>query len=271
MSMKRHTLNQAFRLALSVGLVSTLANYTHVTYAQDASNEKEIEEIVVTGSHIKRNTFNYSTPVTVIDDVEISATGTTNLGDLLQTLPQTISTFNNANTAFFTTFSGLNLTDLRYLGTDRTLVLVNGRRFVSGAPPGGGYGVDLNSIPTGIIDRVEVLTGGASAIYGSDAVAGVVNIITRTDFEGIDLDVQFGAATEGDKEKQDVTITRAANSARVDRPWYPWVIRTTIRCVRATGISRGLTWCFPTRMATALAKRRFISAPVSRRRAGWED
>lgn len=176
-----------------------VTGYLQVTHAQTPPAESEIEEIVVTGSHIRRNTFNYSSPVTVIDNVEISATGTTNLGDLLQTLPQNISTFNNANTAFFTTFSGLNLTDLRFLGTDRTLVLVNGRRFVSGAPPGGGYGVDLNSIPTGIIDRVEVLTGGASAIYGSDAVAGVVNIITRTDFEGIDLDVQVGASTEGDK------------------------------------------------------------------------
>jgi outer membrane receptor protein involved in Fe transport len=125
----------------------------------------------------------------------------------LQTLPQSISTFNNANTAFFTTYSGLSLTDLRYLGTARTLVLVNGRRFVSGTPPGGGYGVDLNSIPTAIIDRIEVLTGGASAVYGSDAVAGVVNIITRTDFEGIDLDVQVGASTEGDKNKQDITFT----------------------------------------------------------------
>jgi iron complex outermembrane receptor protein len=177
--------------------------------AQDATTSAadELEEIVVTGSHIKRDTFNYSTPVTVIDEVEISSTGTTNLGDLLQTLPQNISTFNNANTAFFTTFSGLNLTDLRFLGTDRTLVLVNGRRFVSGAPPGGGYGVDLNSIPTGMIERIEVLTGGASAIYGSDAVAGVVNIITKTDFEGVDLDVQVGASTEGDKNKEDVSLT----------------------------------------------------------------
>ena len=171
------------------------------------AQDEELEEIVVTGSHIKRNTFNYSTPITVIDEVEISSTGTTNLGDLLQTLPQSISSVNNANTAFSTTFSGLNLTDLRFLGTARTLVLVNGRRFVSGAPPGGGYGVDLNSIPTGMIERVEVLTGGASAIYGSDAIAGVVNIITKTDFEGVDIGLQVGASTEGDKNKEDVNIT----------------------------------------------------------------
>ena len=194
------------RLAVALAAAGALTTWIPVASAQQQGQE-EIEEIVVTGSHIKRDTFNYSTPVSVIDNVEIASTGTTNLGDLLQTLPQSISTFNNANTAFFTTYSGLSLTDLRYLGTDRTLVLVNGRRFVSGTPPGGGYGVDLNSIPTAIIDRIEVLTGGASAVYGSDAVAGVVNIITRTDFEGIDLDVQVGASTEGDKNKEDVTFT----------------------------------------------------------------
>jgi outer membrane receptor protein involved in Fe transport len=198
--------NGPFRLVAALSAAGAMAAFLPTANAQQ-EGAAELEEIVVTGSRIKRDTFNYSTPVTVIDDAEIASTGTTNLGDLLQTLPQTISTFNNANTAFFTTYSGLNLTDLRYLGTARTLVLVNGRRFVSGAPPGGGYGVDLNSIPTALIDRVEVLTGGASAVYGSDAVAGVVNIITKTDFEGMDLDVQVGASTEGDKNKEDVTLT----------------------------------------------------------------
>jgi outer membrane receptor protein involved in Fe transport len=204
--MKAFKLSTSLRLTMSLAAAGAMAFLMPNASAQQGE-QTEIEEIVVTGSHIKRDTFNYSTPVTVLDNVEISSTGTTNLGDLLQTLPQSISTFNNANTAFFTTYSGLSLTDLRYLGTARTLVLVNGRRFVSGTPPGGGYGVDLNSIPTAIIDRIEVLTGGASAVYGSDAVAGVVNIITRTDFEGIDLDVQVGASTEGDKNKQDITFT----------------------------------------------------------------
>jgi outer membrane receptor protein involved in Fe transport len=204
--MKLSKRNTTLRLAVALAATGAMAAMIPTASAQQ-EEQVEIEEIVVTGSHIKRDTFNYSTPVTVIDNVEIASTGTTNLGDLLQTLPQSISTFNNANTAFFTTYSGLSLTDLRYLGTDRTLVLVNGRRFVSGTPPGGGYGVDLNAIPTAMIDRIEVLTGGASAVYGSDAVAGVVNIITRTDFEGIDLDVQVGASTEGDKNKEDVTFT----------------------------------------------------------------
>ena len=191
-------------------LILSASLFVHMSASAQSSGPPEdgqLEEIVVTGSHIKRSTFDYSSPVTVIDEVEISSTGTTNLGDLLQTLPQSISTINNANSSFFTVSAGLNLTDLRFLGTDRTLVLVNGRRFVSGASPGTGYGVDLNSIPTGMIDRIEVLTGGASAIYGSDAIAGVVNIITKTDFEGVDIDLQVGASTEGDKNKEDISIT----------------------------------------------------------------
>jgi len=205
--MKRKISDRRRGALLAAGALALAVGHSPAAFAQAAADGDEIEEIVVTGSHIKRDTFNYSSPVTVIDEVEISGTGTTNVGDLMQTLPQTISTFNNANTAFFTTFSGLNLTDLRFLGTARTLVLVNGRRFVSGAPPGGGYGVDLNSIPTGMIERIEVLTGGASAIYGSDAVAGVVNIVTKTDFEGIEIDAQVGASTKGDKNKQDITMT----------------------------------------------------------------
>jgi outer membrane receptor protein involved in Fe transport len=204
--MKETRRNGLFRLVAAVTAAGAIATFLPTANAQQ-EGAAELEEIVVTGSRIKRDTFNYSTPVSVIDSAEISATGSTNLGDLLQTMPQTISSINNANTAFSTTFNGLNLTDLRYLGPDRTLVLVNGRRFVSGTPPGGGYGVDLNAIPTAMIERIEVLTGGASAIYGSDALAGVVNVITKSDFEGIEVELQTGAATEGDMEKNDAAVT----------------------------------------------------------------
>ncbi|MFP3454167.1 TonB-dependent receptor plug domain-containing protein, partial [Bacillus sp. SIMBA_154] len=81
--------------------------------------------------------------------------------------------------------SGLNNTDLRGLGSDRTLVLVNGRRFIAGAPGSGA--VDLNNIPTAMVERIEITTGGASAVYGSDAVAGVVNIITKKEFDGVEI------------------------------------------------------------------------------------
>ena len=129
MKLQRH--RRATGALLTVSALSLTAGYAPAAFAQGQAEADEavvLEEIIVTGSRIRRDTFNYSTPVTVIEGAEISATGTTNLGDLMQTLPQSIATFNNANTAFFTTFSGLNLSDLRFLGPDRTLVLVNGRR-----------------------------------------------------------------------------------------------------------------------------------------------
>ncbi|MFK8029491.1 MAG: TonB-dependent receptor [Gammaproteobacteria bacterium] len=206
--MKPINISRLFQKSAVLAFAIALMGPAPISLAQTAIDDSEdLEEVVVTGSHIKRNTFNYSTPVTVIGEQEIQATGVTNLGDLLQTLPQSISTVNNSNSAFFTTFSGLNLTDLRFLGSQRTLVLVNGRRFVSGTPPGGGYGVDLNAIPASMIARVEVLTGGASAVYGSDAIAGVVNIITKTDIDGVQIDAQVGASTNGDKNKEDITVT----------------------------------------------------------------
>lgn len=169
----------------------------------------EMEEVVVTGSRIKRTTFESSSPLTVIDATDFEGTGATNVSDYLSKMPQNIASFNNSNTVFSNTISAVNMTDLRFLGTDRTLVLVNGRRYPSGLAPGSGYGVDLNSIPTSTIERIEILTGGTSAVYGSDAIAGVVNIITKTDFEGISVNIQSGT-TESDKDRDredfDVTI-----------------------------------------------------------------
>lgn len=191
-------------LAASVALA---LSGTGVAHAQDGAGAEPLEEIVVTGSHIRRDGFSYSSPVEVIDSEVLEFTGTTNLGDLLQTLPQNVQAINNANSAFTVQSAGLNLTSLRNLGTSRTLVLINGRRFVSGVSPSVGYAVDLNAIPVGMIDRIEVLTGGASAVYGSDAVAGVVNIVTKTDFEGIMIDAQVGASTRSDKNKEDIYVT----------------------------------------------------------------
>ncbi|MEM8684672.1 MAG: TonB-dependent receptor, partial [Pseudomonadota bacterium] len=193
----------------TLGLVSVLAfacSALSTATAQEPERE-ELEEITVVGSHIQRDGFDYSSPVAIINNDTLEATGTTNLGDLLQTLPQNVSSNNNATSAFTLSSAGLNLTDLRNLGSSRTLVLINGRRFVSGVNPGVGYGVDLNAIPVSMIDRIEVLTGGASAVYGSDAVAGVVNVVTRTDFEGVDLEIQTGASTAGDKRKDDIYLT----------------------------------------------------------------
>ncbi|MEO1245412.1 MAG: TonB-dependent receptor [Pseudomonadota bacterium] len=205
----------------TLGLVSVLAfacSALSTATAQEPERE-ELEEITVVGSHIQRDGFAYSAPVAIINNDTLEATGTTNLGDLLQTLPQNVSSNNNATSGFTLSSAGLNLTDLRNLGSSRTLVLINGRRFVSGVNPGVGYGVDLNALPVSMIERIEVLTGGASAVYGSDAVAGVVNVVTRTDFEGVDLEVQTGASTQGDKRKDDVYLTLGGKLGDSGNAW----------------------------------------------------
>ncbi|MEM8815121.1 MAG: TonB-dependent receptor [Pseudomonadota bacterium] len=191
-------------LSLAAGLLTAsplLAQESNITDAD------ELEEVIVTGSRISRDGFQYSSPVEIIGEERLDAIGTTNIGDFIQTIPQSVAFVNNANSAFSVSVTGQNLTSLRNLGTARTLVLVNGRRFVSGVTPSVGYGVDLNAIPTAMIDRVEVLTGGASAVYGSDAVAGVVNIVLKDDFEGVTVEGQLGASAEGDMDKEDIYLT----------------------------------------------------------------
>lgn len=169
------------------------------------------EEVVVTGSRIARSGVATPTPTVVLDSEAIVASGAVNIGDLLRELPAIGPGLNSENTAATFSGAGLNLIDLRNLGTERTLVLVNGRRHVGTQP--NTTAVDLNSIPTPLIERVEVITGGASAVYGADAVSGVVNIIMRQDFEGIDVDVQTGSSDRSDARRHQIGITAGTNFA----------------------------------------------------------
>jgi iron complex outermembrane receptor protein len=196
------------RLIAMSGALATLLVIPQVSSAQD----DVIEEIVVTGSHIRKDTFTSSSPISVLDSAVIEGVGATNIGDLIARVPSIVAqndgSSENVNKP---STSGISTTALRNLGTSRTLVLVNGRRYVSGMGAGAGYGVDLNTLPTTMIERVEVLTGAQSAAYGSDAVAGVVNIITKTDFDGVKVNVQFGQTSESDRERQDVDLTVGHN------------------------------------------------------------
>jgi iron complex outermembrane receptor protein len=115
------------------------------------------------------------------------------------------------NSNFLTSGGGVSTVNLRNLGDSRTLVLVNGRRFVSGVP--GDTAVDLNTIPVDFIERVELMTGGASATYGSDAVAGVVNIILKRNFEGVTVDASTGRSSKSDDFKKKLAITFGTTSA----------------------------------------------------------
>src|SRR2546427_269800 len=160
-----------------------------------AGKKKEAsEEIVVTGSRIRRKDLTTPAPVTVISREQVTASGKVSIGDFLQSLPEQ---GNAINTQVNNGGDGATRISLRGLGSARTLVLMNGRRFVPGGT-GADSSVDLNSIPTAAIERVEVLKDGASAVYGSDAIAGVVNIITRKGFKGTDLSGDGGVSQHGD-------------------------------------------------------------------------
>ena len=147
----------------------------------------QIEEIVVTGSHLHRSHLVSSSPVTEVDGDELLFQGAVRVEDMVRTLPQVFSGQNTSQSNGATGTANLNL---RNLGTLRTLVLVNGRRLPIGSPLQGG-GADVNQIPGALVESVQVLTGGASAVYGSDAVAGVVDFRLKDDFEGLRIDYQF--------------------------------------------------------------------------------
>ncbi|HVP85333.1 MAG TPA: TonB-dependent receptor [Rhizomicrobium sp.] len=160
----------------------------------------DVETVVVTGSLIQHSAGDEPIPTIVIDADTIAKTGQANIGRVLAQLPQISNTNGDdltaTNSNFLTSGFGVSNVDLRGLGANRTLVLVNGRRWVTGSPKD--TGVDLNTIPTQLIDHVDTITGGASATYGSDAIAGVVNITLKQDFEGINATAQYGGTSRGD-------------------------------------------------------------------------
>ncbi|WP_068547859.1 TonB-dependent receptor plug domain-containing protein [Thalassotalea crassostreae] len=204
-------LAKAVRLALVFGATATAGISANAIAAEEETAAEDVERIEVTGSRIKRTDMETPVPVTVIGRADMLEMGALNVADVLNQSPVAIASSDQSNSAFTTSSVGLNTTALRNLGQSRTLVLVNGRRFVSGVSPSVGYAVDLNAIPTSMIERIEILKSASSAIYGSDAVAGVVNIITRNNLEGIEVNAQSGISSESDREKYTLNIT-AGNS-----------------------------------------------------------
>lgn len=176
-----HKLQTAVRLGLGLGAGAFAVGFAPGAMAQGADAADEpLEEIITTGSRIKRADLDSASPVTVIDREVLLAQGITDVGNLLQRMPSMSgspigTTTNNGG-------NGSVQIDLRGMGVDRTLTLVNGQRTVDGG--------DYQTIPANMIERVEILKDGASAVYGADAVAGVVNIITRKDFEGLEFTLQ---------------------------------------------------------------------------------
>ena len=155
--------------------------------AQSQPGSDQLEEVVVTGSRIPQANLVTTSPVTQVTGEDIKVAGVTRVEDLVTQLPQA---FTSQNSTVSNGASGTATVSLRNLGSDRTLVLIDGRRMGYGSPAD--TAADLNQIPGQLVERVEVLTGGASAVYGSDAIAGVVNFIMKKDLEGIQINAQYG-------------------------------------------------------------------------------
>jgi iron complex outermembrane receptor protein len=175
-----------------------------------------IERVQITGSRInlKQAQLSGVGPVTVIDADTIQRSGAISVETLLQRLPSSAGTAGNQSSAYWTSNGyGTTQVNLRGLGTDRTLVLLNGRRVVSGGT-GANSSVDLNMIPVAMIERVEILKDGASAIYGADAVAGVVNIITKKAFDGVEMSARYGKTERGDGSETAADLTWGTRGER---------------------------------------------------------
>lgn len=195
-----NAIRKAVRYALCAGAFATAAGQAPLAIAQDAGDD-EIEEIIVTGSRIVRRDFQSASPIATVDAELFEQTGAVTVESVLNTLPQFVpavtSSSNNPGNL------GQANVSLRGLGTERTLILIDGRRV---APSNASGVVDLNIIPASLIQNVEIITGGASAVYGSDAIGGVVNFKLK-DFDGIEVSAGYGETAESDGDQTTISLT----------------------------------------------------------------
>ena len=206
----RKSLSKTNTLGVVVCFIVVNGSIPAVSWGQ-TENQKEqrqasLEEVVITGSRVKRKDLNSSSPVSSFGSEEIQFSGSSNIEDVLADLPQVLpstggNTVNNG-------YDGGATVNLRGLGETRSLTLVNSRRYVPGNISGA---VDINSIPAGLVERVEIVTGGASAVYGSDAMSGVVNFILKDDFQGIETSAQYGITGRGDGESWRYDLLAGSN------------------------------------------------------------
>ncbi|MCW2388790.1 outer membrane receptor protein involved in Fe transport [Sphingobium sp. B11D3B] len=184
-----------------MGSAPALAQDGPAPQAQD--NDAQVRDIIITGSRVKRDGFQAPTPLVVVTSEAIAERGAANVGDYLNEVPSFRPSVSNQTNTQSSNLSGATFADLRALGNIRTLVLVDGRRHVPTVPTGQ---VDLNLMPTVLIDRIDVVTGGASAAYGSDAISGVVNVIMNNRLTGLKGDLSLGLSEEGDNFERRVGL-----------------------------------------------------------------
>jgi outer membrane receptor protein involved in Fe transport len=193
---------QSDAAAVDASAEPSAQNASNTAVATGQATAAAGNDIVVTGSRIRSPNIQSTSPITTVSGEQLFQTGKVSVGDTLNELPQLRNTFSQQNSTQYLGTRGLNLVDLYGLGTQRTLVLVNGRRHVAGDILNTGVSVDINTIPSDLIKDIQVLTGGASATYGSDAVAGVVNFVLKDDYDGLSLRGQSGISKYGDAGAQ---------------------------------------------------------------------
>jgi outer membrane receptor protein involved in Fe transport len=185
-----------------------------VLTADDLAAADAGENVTITGSRIPRPDFSQPNPITSVDSASIEQSGQSNLLEYLQGIPALVGSPDaglTAGSAGFIGSTGLNLLNLRNLGVERTLVLVNGRRHVASLPETAA--IDIATIPVELIERIDVVTGGTGAVYGADAVSGVVNFILKTDYEGVSAYGEIGMPSAGGFTDWRVGITAGHNFA----------------------------------------------------------
>lgn len=198
---------KSVKLACLFGAASTAGIATNVAAQAQEDGAEVVEKIQVVGSRLKRQNLTSVTPVVEVSDFEFDISGNLNIEQKLAELPSTLPAFGPSSN---NPGDGTATVNLRGVGTARTLVLVNGRRWVPSRQDGV---IDLNTIPASLIENVEIITGGASAVYGSDALGGVVNFNLVDDFEGVEMSALYDITGEGDGEKFNFDITMGGNFA----------------------------------------------------------
>jgi outer membrane receptor protein involved in Fe transport len=195
------------RLAAKLAFIAGVGTVAGGAYAQDST---QLQGVQVTGTRIKQANLTSSSSVTLISDKELQLQGTVNVENLLNSVPQTFAGFGTTDSNGAT---GTATVDLRGLGPQETLVLIDGKRLMPGDPLQSPPSADLNFIPAALVQRVDILSGGASAVYGSDAVAGVVNFVMKKDFQGFQIDSELTRTDHSDGTTYDTTLLWGNNFA----------------------------------------------------------
>ena len=218
---RESALAHAMRLALgALGVSAALGMLASGAQAQEQEGEpapKKMQRVEITGSAIKRLESETALPVQIITRADIEKAGVTTAAELMARVSANVGGLTDgASINVGGDQRGFNSANLRGVGTSSTLVLLNGRRMANFASPGDDAGVDLNNIPAAALQRVEVLLDGASALYGTDAIGGVINFITRKDYQGVELNAYGSRTDEGGAGKRTASITAGTGDLATD-------------------------------------------------------